>query len=302
MIDILAAKEVPIEQVALRLGHEVKQHKIRCISKTHRDFSPSLSFDTRLNRFKCFACDLSGDVLDLVQITLGLDLKDAYEWLTGDAKLANITPVPIREYRRVPRLGKVGQLQAFWEACDNSGDWLAYKGLNAGRFGVRQVTQAAHNLIPQFPVGGLFIPYYQHGVITYGRWRSTTPGNGPKSLALPGIDVILYNQDALSGLDGHKRLYLTEGETDTMSLATLGHIAVGFPGASQFQLIPRIQGWLEALKGKIPSLVLAFDDDESGHKLDAKCREAFIDSGLLIYTLNLKGYNDVNEWYINERL
>lgn len=295
MIDILTAKSVPIEEVALRLGHDVVRHKIRCIGQNHRDSSPSLSFDTARNRFKCFGCDLSGDVLDLVQITLSLPLVEAYDWLMGDTTLPNLTPIPIRDYRRLPRLGNTAYLQQFWENCDPYGDWLAYKGLNAGRFGVRRVTQAAHNLIPVFPVGGLFIPYYQHGTITYGRWRNTSR-LGPKSLALKDADVILYNQDALGALNGTKPLWLSEGETDTMSLSTLGHVAIGFPGATQYQLITRLTSWIAVLQDKIPKIILAFDDDQAGHKLNEKVRQAI--TGIPIEDFDHKGYNDVNDWYI----
>lgn len=295
MVDILTSKSIPIEQVALRLGHEVDgRHKMRCISRTHRDATPSLSFDTRTNRFKCFACDLSGDVLDLVQITMGFDLRTAYDWLMSDMQLAAATPVPIHDNLRVARPGDARRLTKFWAACDNSGDWLAHKGLPAGRFGVRRVTQAAHNLIPEFPVGGLFIPYYQHGDITYGRWRNLGT-SGSRFLGLPGADVILYNQDALSGLDGVKPLYLAEGESDTMSLTLMGHVAVGFPGATQFQLLARLEQWVGQLGPKIPSIVTAFDSDPAGDRLAAKVAELGLP--VPITTYDLKGFNDVNDYY-----
>lgn len=294
MIDIATAKAIPIEDVAMQLGLEVKAQKLRCISTGHQDASPSMSLDRRLNRFKCFGCGLAGDALDLVQIVMGFDLADAYNWLMGDPKLSSAAPIPQRDYRRVPRLGNVQALAAFYDLCAAGGDYLAAKGLSASRFGVREVTQAAHNLIPTFPVGGLFIPYFQHGVITYGRWRNQTSW-GPKSLALAGVDVILYNQDSLAGLDGHKPLYLAEGETDTMSLATRGHVAIGFPGATQYQLIERLASWTRALGDKIPEVVLAFDDDDAGHRLNAKVREALTD--LPVSDFDLMGQNDVNDWH-----
>lgn len=295
MIDIIASKAVPIKDVAMRLGLDVKGHRTRCVSRDHRDDNPSLSFDRRLNRFKCFGCELSGDVLDLVQIVMGMPLEEANAWLMGDTVLITRTPVPI-EARGVRYRYSVALLTAFWRACDTSGDWLAVKGLDSGKFGVRKVTPEANRLIPQFPVGGLFIPYYQGGVITSARWRSTSK-TGLRALSLPGQDVILYGQDSLKKLDGVRPLYLCEGETDTMSMLSRGAAALGFPGATQYRLIERIVGWLELLGDQVPQIILAFDNDEAGQRLDAKCREAFKGWKGSIKTLNLGEYKDVNDWY-----
>lgn len=295
-MDILAAKAVPIQEVALRLGlDEPTRGKIRCISKEHKDSHPSMSLGGPHNRFKCFACGLGGDVLDLICITLGIPPKEAYNWLMGDTKLPNLTPIPVQN-RNIPRLADTPLLANFWKLCDTSGDYLAPKLLNCGRYGVRMVTEAANRLIPEFPIGGLFIPYYQHGTITYGRWRNIG-ATGPRFLALPNVDTIMYNQDALSRLDGVKPLYLCEGESDTMTLDSLGSVAIGFPGATQHQLFDRLMRYVRALEGKIPEIVLAFDNDLAGNTLAAKIRE--LDLGLPTSILDLGTYNDVNEAHID---
>jgi DNA primase len=293
LIDIVASKAIPIEDVALRLGLDVRHHKIRCISKDHRDNRPSLSLGGQHNRFKCWSCGLSGDPLDLISIVLGIPMREAYDWLMGDTSLPAAMPIPIRDWQRVPRLGNQRLLADIWATCSPDGDWLAHKGLNAGRFGVRLMTEEAHNLLPEFPAGGLFIPYYQHGKITSARWRNLSP-LGPKHLSLPGIDPILYNQDSLATLTGQP-LWLTEGETDTMSAATLGHAAIGFPGATQYQLVERIQDWLPRLA--VPKLILAFDNDAAGQRLDLKVRQKLADWPGQIETFDLEGHKDVNEWY-----
>ncbi len=291
---ITAAKEIDITLVAQRLGlDEPVRGKIRCISKHHRDTNPSMLVGGKLNRFKCFGCDLEGSVIDLVQIRMGLDFREAMDWLLSDSVLPASLPVPIS-----PRLYRpaTAPLQDFWELCDDTGDWLAPKGLNAGRFGIRAVTEAASALIPTFKPGGLFIPYYQHGRITYARWRNLEHW-GPRFLGLPDTDVIFYNQDALAGLDGSVPLYLAEGETDTMSLTELGHVAVGFPGATQFQLLGILAGWVAALGDKIPAIVTAFDADTAGDKLHDKILS--LDLPVPISRFDLQGEKDVNDLYKN---
>ena len=57
-------RATPIEDVAKELGIEVGRHKALC--PFHEDRHPSLHFDVKRNRYKCFACGESGDAIDLV--------------------------------------------------------------------------------------------------------------------------------------------------------------------------------------------------------------------------------------------
>ncbi len=289
MIDIVMTKSVPIDIVAERLGLDVKQRRTRCISATHRDTNPSLSFDLRTNKFKCFGCDLSGDVFDLVKIVMGFDFRTAADWLESDRGLPTVALRPISN---APRPGDSALLGRFWSHCSVEGDWLAHKGLDASKYGVRAVTREANRIIPSLPVGGLFIPYYQNGELTWGRWRNTRK-TGLRFLNVPGVDTIIYNQDALPR-DGCP-LYLAEGETDTMSLTEMGHAAIGFPGASQFKLLAMLARWVEVMA--IPAIVTAFDNDAAGAQLHDKV--VALNLGVPISRFDLKGYKDVNDLWLD---
>ena len=61
-IDLDNIRATPIEKVAKDLGIGVGCHKALC--PFHDDRHPSLRF--KGNRFKCFSCGESGDVIDLV--------------------------------------------------------------------------------------------------------------------------------------------------------------------------------------------------------------------------------------------
>ena len=66
-------RATPIEDVAKRLGIEVGRNKALC--PFHDDRHPSLHFDVRRNRFKCFSCGESGDVIDLVMRYMNISFK-----------------------------------------------------------------------------------------------------------------------------------------------------------------------------------------------------------------------------------
>lgn len=72
-------REIPIEDIASRLGLEIRQHKSLC--PFHADHHPSLSFNPRRNTYRCFVCDAHGGTIDLVMHLLHKDFKEACQWL-----------------------------------------------------------------------------------------------------------------------------------------------------------------------------------------------------------------------------
>ena len=69
------ARATPIEEVAGKLGMRVVRHTALC--PFHNDKNPSLHFHHGKNRYKCFACGASGDVVDLVMKYNNVGFKEA---------------------------------------------------------------------------------------------------------------------------------------------------------------------------------------------------------------------------------
>ncbi len=76
----------PIVEIAKRIGIDVLSNNT-CKCVFHNDNNPSMSFDLRSNRYKCFACDAKGTNIDLVMNLLGYDIKKACEFITGNSFL-----------------------------------------------------------------------------------------------------------------------------------------------------------------------------------------------------------------------
>jgi DNA primase len=78
--DLSPLKQIPIIEVAKRLGIQVRGTKAMCFSG-HDKASPSLSFLKSRNTWRCFgACGKHGDGINLVMEKEGLDFKSALEW------------------------------------------------------------------------------------------------------------------------------------------------------------------------------------------------------------------------------
>ena len=78
--DLSPIKQIPIIEVATRLGIQVRGTKAMCFMG-HDKASPSLSFLKSRNTWRCFgACGKHGDGVTLVMEKEGLDFKSALEW------------------------------------------------------------------------------------------------------------------------------------------------------------------------------------------------------------------------------
>lgn len=88
-------RQLPIEAVAERLGLRVSRHKSLC--PFHDDHHASLTFNTRTNTYRCFACDTHGGTIDLVMNHLHKPFPDACRWL------ADSTNIIVEEYKPLPQ-------------------------------------------------------------------------------------------------------------------------------------------------------------------------------------------------------
>ena len=87
-------RDLPIEQVAERVGLHVVRHKSLC--PFHDDHRPSLTYHARSNTFRCFSCGARGGPIDLVMGRLGMSFPEACRWLDGGVR---IDPLPLSRPR-----------------------------------------------------------------------------------------------------------------------------------------------------------------------------------------------------------
>jgi len=96
MIDIAAVKErVLLEDAFQLLGIDYpvtgkRQPKMLCPFQGHDERSPSCTLYLDENRVWCFGCNRGGDVIDLVQLVLGVDFVEAAQQLADYAGIHEI--------------------------------------------------------------------------------------------------------------------------------------------------------------------------------------------------------------------
>lgn len=80
-MDLQRVKDIPILEIAGRLGLDLKAGKNNPCFKGHGNNSPCLHVYGNTNSFKCFSCGIGGTVIDLVMNVLNLDTAGAINWI-----------------------------------------------------------------------------------------------------------------------------------------------------------------------------------------------------------------------------
>lgn len=290
----------PIEEVAERLGIEVKRH--RCLCPFHDDHHPSAAF--KGNRMRCFSCGASADTIALVEQVKGLGFKEACEWLAQ--KTLPPAPSLLREresshdggvkptlfdasrYERVfdgPRLSEVARRFLFEERrldervvrwcrltswLDKSGtEWLS---------------------IPYFDTEWRLVGIQNRNMLS----KAVREERGLPRFRFPrGSRISVYNMPVLGMLSQGEPLYITEGPSDCWAMLSSGHKAIAIPSATGLrtedaQMLQSLCARLETPFHMYP------DQDEPGEQLFRLLKERL--PNLVRHELP-EGVKDYGEWW-----
>ena len=142
----------------------------------------------------------------------------------------------------------------------------------------------------------LVFPYHQGGRVVYLKARclvteeqATEAGIGQRFRNTGGTIPCPYNGDRLSDPQVY-RVFVAEGEIDTLTLEAHGYPAVGVPGAGNFR-----EEWADPFAQV--DVYLAMDPDQAGEAGMGKIAAAFADRGRAVRRLPLPAGQDVNEFF-----
>ncbi len=230
-IQLQELRDLPIEEVAERLGLRVKRHKSLC--PFHTDSHPSLSYCTSKNMYRCFVCEAKGGTIDLVMRLLHLDFREACRWL------ADKHNVILDEWK--PQTSDIShqtsldasQYERFFEH-----PWLneaARKFLFTERMLDERVVRWCRltSWTDRRGVPWLQIPYYnKEGQLVGVQNRNLVKGALPRFRFPQGSECGIYNLPVLNLLKPGEPLFITEGASDCWSMLSAGHKAIAIPSAT----------------------------------------------------------------------
>ena len=230
-------RQLPIEAVAERLGLRISRHKSLC--PFHDDHHASLTFNTRRNTYRCFACDAHGGTIDLVMRHLHKDFPDACRWL------ADSTNIIVEEYKSQTSSADMPTkpFDAARYARHFEHPWLSDEAkrflFEERRLDPRVVrwcrltswtdSQGIHWLqTPYFDTTSKLIGL-QNRNLDYHKANGETI---PRFRFPYGARCSIYNLPVVAMLRPGEPLYITEGCSDCWAMLSSGHKAVAIPSAT----------------------------------------------------------------------
>lgn len=234
--DISRLRSLPIESVAERLGLGVAKHKSLC--PFHDDHHASLTFSTRRNTYRCFACGASGDTIDLVMKSLGKPFTEACQWLADGTNiiLENRKPAAETPARQTPPFDAARYMRHFehpWLSPEARRFLFEERRLNSKVVEWCRLTswtdrRGTHWLeIPYFDMQGKLVGV-QNRNLDYSK---SSPGS-TRFRFVHGQRCTIYNMPVIPMLRQGEELFITEGASDCWAMLSSGHKAIAVPSAT----------------------------------------------------------------------
>lgn len=295
--DIEKIKALSVEDVACRLGLPVSRHKALC--PFHNDRHPSLTFDLRRNRYRCFVCNASGNPVDLVMKSQGWNFREACQWmakefgvvtsddfsfftlrqpthaaLPSSQAAAPPPPVDTRHLETLMSHPHISQ-EARRFLYDERG--IAPRVVElTGLSSISQPTPMSGNPNePWFNSPSLLIPYRNiDGKLLSVQARYLGTGKQPRFQFPRGSTPSIFGMQLLPTIGYGDELWITEGVTDCLAMMSSGKQAIAIPSATLLKSkdASLLSTWVDALHLQ---LHMYPDNDAPGVKLFLELQKHF---------------------------
>lgn len=261
-------------KIALDLGLKFKNNK--CLCFLHSESNPSMSFDVKKKKFKCFSCAASYDIFNHYQEYYNKSFLEATKSIINDFNL-NIDII-INESDRKPKKSPTKHenynknILTYCEKRNISKDTIDYVRVKEN-----------NNCV-------VFEYRNELGEHLANKYRKTKKSEGPKMWFEKGTNVnTLFNMDKINISDP---LLITEGEFDCLSAIESGFKnAVSIPSG-----VNGTNEWITSnwtFIEQFEEIIIWFDNDEAGIKGAREVFNRLPNSSVKIVRCEVA--NDINE-------
>lgn len=301
-------RDLPIEEVAERLGLRVSRHK--CLCPFHDDHHASLSFKVSKNTFRCFVCGASGGTIDLVMRYLNKDFRDACRWLADEHNvIIDHSPFLRPDGSKRPSAERSIDQYDAQKAFDASRynryferPWLSDEArrflFEERRLDERVVRWCRlTSWKDKQGIPWLQSPYYdREGKLVGVQNRNLIKGATPRFRFPSGSQCSIYNLPVVNLLRSGETLFIAEGCSDCWSLLSAGHKAIAIPSATL--LSKKDVNLLQALSSELSVRYEMWPDrDEPGERLFMQLKEVL---PALEHHQLPPGCKDYSEYYLSK--
>jgi DNA primase len=291
MIDIEAIRSAnPLPSVA---GAQVRLHRAgnewKGCCPFHADRSPSFTIFGGGVRFHCFGCGANGDVLDFLQLLLGVSLRDAASLLdSGDVPTIEIAPALERD-----DTNRLDQARSIWrKSLPAQGTlvetYLAFRNLTLPIPETIRFTYLRYGKTGrEYPVLVAAITSVDRKLTGIQRTYLADDGMGKADVPKPKLSLGRVSGGAIRLAPAAQELIVCEGLEDGLTLQqTLGRAVWVAAGAS---MLPAMR-----FPPAVRSVAIGGDADAAGEAAAWKAKLAFAGQGLIARTFFPLGAKDFN--------
>ena len=260
-----------------------------CLNPEHEDRHPSMSYSSKYNICKCFACGASYDIFDLIGLDYGVtSFSEKLE--IADKLYPNISNIVFKKFDVIEDESNLIDFTNYYKKCINkisNTDYLNNRKIDIDLLKKYNVGYDDKREMVVFPINKNC--YFARSV------------NSNQKLKSRGTSY-LWNEKLLENSDSKTLIYVTESIIDSLSLETID------PDIKTVALngLPNYKRLLKVIDGKkfVGNIVLAFDNDITGKiyqdivKEELKKRKINSFSTSIIFTMDVK---DLNEALVKDK-
>ena len=282
-IDLDEIRATPIEEVAENLGIGIVRHMALC--PFHNDKHPSLHFDLKKNRYKCFACGASGNVIDLVMRYNNMEFKEAINWI-GNKEVNTAKDNAYEKKESREEAVDIEYLEVLMKNVCINEDAARFL-FDERRIDSRVVEWCGLTSVSSdtpcwrwgkafYDAPSLLIPYRDvDGKLLTVQGRYLGKEKKPRFKFPHGSQAGIYNKPVIATLKKGDELWITEGPSDCWAMMSAGRKAVAIPSATSLTTGDlRLLG--DGLQKGV-SLHMAPDNDRPGMELFKTLKRHFPD-------------------------
>ena len=282
-IDLDEIRATPIEEVAENLGIGIVRHMALC--PFHNDKNPSLHFDLKKNRYKCFACGASGNVIDLVMRYNNMEFKEAINWI-GNKEVNTAKDNAYEKKESREEAVDIEYLEVLMKNVCINEDAARFL-FDERRIDSRVVEWCGLSSVSSdtpcwrwgkafYDAPSLLIPYRDvDGKLLTVQGRYLGKEKKPRFKFPHGSQAGMYNKQVIATLKKGDELWITEGPSDCWAMMSAGRKAVAIPSATSLTTGDlRLLG--DGLQKGV-SLHMAPDNDRPGMELFKTLKRHFPD-------------------------
>ncbi len=294
LLDVMAIRSAhPLPRIAaasvklFKAGNELKG-----CCPFHDDSSPSFTIFANGERFYCFGCGATGDVLDFVQRAHHVDIRTAAEMLCG----GNLPSVDVAMPREIePGPDRTDEALAIWRNAvsvqgTEAESYLRFRGIHIPiPASIRFARLRYGKRGPEHPCLIACVGSVDNKVVGIQRTYLNLAGTGKASVAKPKLSLGRVAGGAVRLAPAAAELVVCEGLEDGLTLMQeLGRAVWVAAGAS---MLPKMQ-----FPVGVRTVAIGGDGDDAGRKAAHVAAQAFADRGLgSRMFFPLEGFKDFND-------